>query len=115
MKSQIQTYNNYITKKLEENNVYEDWEKISEDYLIKISFYQHERLIHLIVTVLFAIMETIVVTAMVITDSLGLMILSAAILVLLIPYVAHYYFLENTVQKMYLVYDEMVSRFKNEN
>lgn len=115
MKSQIQTYNNYITKKLEENNVYEDWEKISEDYLIKISFYQHERLIHLIVTVLFAIMETIVVTATVITDSLGLMILSAAILVLLIPYVAHYYFLENTVQKMYLVYDEMVSRFKNEN
>ncbi len=115
MKSQIQTYNNYITKKLEENSADEDWEKISEDYLIKIKFYQHERLIHLIVTALFAIMETIVVTATVTADSLGLMILSAAILVLLIPYVAHYYFLENTIQKMYLVYDEIVSRLKNKN
>lgn len=110
MKSQIQTYNNHILKKLEENNTDEDWEKVSKDYLIKISFYQHERLIHLIVTALFALMETIVVTATVITGSLGLMVLSAAILILLIPYVAHYYFLENTVQQMYLTYDEIISR-----
>lgn len=110
MKSQIQTYNNYILKKLEENNPDEDWEKVSGDYLIKLSFYQHERLIHLIVTVLFALMETIVVTATVMTGSLGLMVLSAAILILLIPYVAHYYFLENTVQQMYLTYDEIINR-----
>lgn len=110
MKSQIQDYNNYILKKLEDNKPSENWEKVSEDYLIKINFYQHERLVHLIVTALFAIMETIVVAATVISGSIGLMILSAAILILLIPYVAHYYFLENTVQKMYLVYDEIISR-----
>lgn len=113
MKSQIQTYNNYIEKKLEEDKSNEDWEKVSEDYLIKISFYQHERLVHLIVTALFAIMETIVITATVITESLGLMILGAAILVLLIPYVAHYYFLENTVQKMYLIYDTIKNKGQN--
>ncbi len=110
MKSQIQAYNNYILKKLEEENPDEDWDKVSKDYLIKISFYQHERLVHLIVTALFAIMETIVVTATVISGSIGLVLLSAAILVLLIPYIAHYYFLENTVQKMYLIYDELIGK-----
>lgn len=112
MKSQIQVYNNFIENKLKEDNTNEEWDKISEDYLVKINFYQHERLIHLIVTALFALMETIVITATVITESIGLMVLCAAILILLIPYVAHYYFLENTVQKMYLIYDKINERIK---
>ena len=112
MKDQIQTYNNYIQQNLEENNSNEDWEQVSKDYLVKINFYQHERFVHLIVTALFAVMETIVITATVITESTGLMVLSAAILVLLIPYVAHYYFLENTVQKMYLIYDKLNDKIK---
>lgn len=58
-------------------------------------------------------METIVITATVITESLGLMVLGAAILILLIPYVAHYYFLENTVQKMYLIYDTIKNKGQN--
>lgn len=112
MKSQIQGYNNFIEKKLKEDNSDEEWDKVSEDYLVKINFYQHERLIHLIVTALFTIMETIVITATVITESLGLMVLAAAILILLIPYVAHYYFLENTVQRMYLTYDRIKNKIK---
>lgn len=112
MKDQIQTYNNYIEDKLEKNDANENWETVSGDYLTKISFYQHERLVHLIVTALFAVMETIVVAAAVIAQSIGLIILAAAILILLVPYVAHYYFLENTVQKMYLIYDKINDRIK---
>lgn len=107
MKTQIQEYNNYILKKLKEKNPNEDWESLSKDYLIKINFYQHERLIHLIVTAVFAIMEIIAAVSTVISGSISLMILSIAILILLIPYVAHYYFLENTIQKMYLIYDDI--------
>ena len=29
---------------------------------------------------------------------------------LLVPYIFHYYFLENTVQKMYVIYDRMAER-----
>jgi hypothetical protein len=36
--------------------------------------------------------------------------LALLILVLLIPYVRHYYILENEVQKMYKQYDEMVKK-----
>lgn len=110
MKKQIQKYNEYIAKLMAENNPNQDWEKIAEDYLTKIAFYQHERLIHLIVTVLFALMECIVVVSAAMAEGIGLMVLALTILILLIPYVGHYYFLENTVQKMYLIYDEIRER-----
>ena len=35
---------------------------------------------------------------------------SGALMILLIPYIMHYYFLENSVQKMYRLYDEINSR-----
>ncbi|MCM1569355.1 MAG: hypothetical protein NC081_07905 [Roseburia sp.] len=110
MKKQILNYNAYIARLMAEDNPQMDWRSIAEDYLVKLSFYQHERLIHLIVTVLFALMECMVVVSAVMAEGIGLMVLAFAILILLIPYVGHYYFLENTVQKMYLIYDEIRER-----
>jgi hypothetical protein len=42
----------------------------------------------------------------------GLTALFVALLILLIPYIRHYYLLENGVQKMYKQYDEMLKRIK---
>ena len=39
--------------------------------------------------------------------AIQLTVLTAALLVLLIPYIFHYYLLENEVQKMYAQYDEI--------
>jgi hypothetical protein len=39
--------------------------------------------------------------------SLGLLVLLALFLVLLVPYIMHYYLLENSVQKMYRQYDKL--------
>ena len=36
------------------------------------------------------------------------------ILVLLVPYVGHYYFLENSVQELYLIYDVILSRINRD-
>ena len=107
MKEQIVAFNEY-TMELMKNPEKCDYELLAKEYLIKIQFYQHERFIHLIVTVLFALMETIVMVACVISGYIGLMVLALLLLVLLIPYIGHYYFLENTVQKMYLTYDEIL-------
>ena len=74
MKKQI---NNYL-KYLENNKVDE------KELLVKISFYQHERLIHLIVTCLVAISA-----------------------ILFTFYIIHYYFLENSIQKMYIYYNKI--------
>ena len=42
----------------------------------------------------------------------GLMALSLMILILLIPYIRHYYILENGVQKMYKQYDKMMEKIE---
>ncbi|MBO4374358.1 MAG: hypothetical protein J5829_04550 [Lachnospiraceae bacterium] len=77
------------------------------EILTQISFFSHERLIHLLVTLFFALFTVISMAAFVITSYLALGVLSLLFLVLLIPYVRHYYILENSVQKMYAFYDSI--------
>lgn len=108
MEQRILNYRKYIDELLKQGNA--DWESVIKEHLIQISFFQHERLIHLIVTVTFALLEVIVLGLCVTAFSPGLGMLALLILVLLIPYVRHYYILENEVQKMYKQYDEMVKK-----
>ena len=72
-----------------------------------ILFFQHERLIHLIVTVLFALLEALSVMIVLISGEVFSVLLPFAVLVLLIPYIRHYYILENEVQHMYRQYDRL--------
>ena len=78
-----------------------------EEHLVQVGFFQHERLIHLIVTVTFALLEMLAIVLSVISDSLFTLLLPMVILILLVPYIRHYYILENEVQKMYVQYDRM--------
>ena len=78
-----------------------------EEHLVQVGFFRHERLIHLIVTVTFALLEMLAIVLSVISDSLFTLLLPVVILILLIPYIRHYYILENEVQKMYVQYDRM--------
>ena len=79
-----------------------------KEHLVQVGFFQHERLIHLIVTVTFALLEMLAIVLSVISDSLFTLLLPIVILILLIPYIRHYYILENEVQKMYVQYDRML-------
>lgn len=81
---------------------------IIEEHLIKIKFYQHERLVHFLVTMLFAIMFLITFLYSLNNVSLGIILLDIMFFVLLIPYIFHYYYLENSVQYMYKQYDELL-------
>ena len=96
------------------NKKIDNIDDVIENHLIKISFYQHERLIHLIVTVLFAILSIISFLYTINFPSIGLMILTFMFLLLLIPYIMHYYLLENNVQKLYIYYDKM-KKIKDRN
>ena len=109
-KKQIQNYLNEILSLLQNTDTNVNWNDVAEKHLIKIGFYQHERLIHLIVTVLFALLEVICVVATVISGYMEMLLLCGTIMILLIPYIGHYYFLENSVQKLYLIYDEIIKK-----
>lgn len=110
MEKRILNYRKYIDELLKGDG--QDWEAVIKEHLIQISFFQHERLIHLIVTVTFALLEVIVIGLCVVSFTLGVGLLAFALLILLIPYIRHYYILENEVQKMYGQYDKMVEKNK---
>lgn len=82
-------------------------QKVMKDLLIQIGFFAHERLVHLIVTVTFAILTIVAVVGFLICEKTGLIGLIVLLLVLLVPYIRHYYILENGVQKLYTFYDEL--------
>ena len=89
-----------------------EYERLLVRHLEQISFFSHERLIHLLVTLMFAGLTFAVFFFCLSGISLGLLLLLGALLILLVPYIIHYYLLENGVQKMYRQYDELVKQMK---
>lgn len=90
-------------------------EEEKAELLIQIGFFQHERLIHLIVTVLFALMTILVFILGVTNFALWTGVLLFLLLALLIPYIKHYYLLENGTQKLYQYYDKMEDLYNGRN
>lgn len=91
---------------------YERIQREKQELLIQIGFFQHERLVHLIVTVLFALLTIIVFVLAVTKFSLWSGMLLFFLLVLLLPYIRHYYILENGTQKLYQYYDRLEAAAK---
>ena len=104
MKNRILTYRKYIDSLLQSDKDC-DWKYIKQEHLTQVAFFQHERLVHLIVTITFAIVGAIDSEL-----SMPLLVLTIAILILLVPYIKHYYLLENEVQKMYKQYDRICEK-----
>jgi hypothetical protein len=107
MEKRLKNYIKYIQKQLKLELSPQEKEKLKEELLIRIRFFQHERLIHLIVTVTFALLTFLTFFFSLTMQSLGTYLLLALLLALLIPYIRHYYILENGVQKLYTFYDEL--------
>ncbi len=91
-------------------NVPLDYDELIRNHLQKIQFMQHERLVHFLVTMLFALGMFLTMSAFLIAENVMLLPLLFLILLLLVPYIIHYYFLENAVQRMYRIYDELNHR-----
>lgn len=78
-----------------------------DEILVQIGFFQHERLIHLLVTLAFAIFGVLSLFFYLLTEQIMVLVLFFSFLVLLIPYIKHYYLLENGTQELYRLYDEI--------
>ena len=81
-----------------------------EDLLTWISFFQHERLIHLIVTVTYGLIDMLSFLIGIASKNIIPIIIGYMAMCFLIPYIYHYFLLENGVQKMYREYDEMIKK-----
>ena len=85
-------------------------------HLEKLAWIQHERLIHLIVTVLVSVCELFVLDLMLLHPELGILsaVMAAVLAVLLGFYFYHYFFLENTVQRWYVIADRLRETLEQE-
>ena len=110
MKKRITEYLAYIDALLERDDM--DWERERQKHLVQIYFFAHDRQLNMILMALFALSTIISNLYLNFSGSLIIVALVFALLVLLIPYVMHYYLLENSVQKMYEQYDRMMNKIE---
>ena len=113
MKKYVLQTMNAVRKFIDEEMKNAPAEKTSEvltEFEKKIEYFQHERLIHLLVTLAFATWLLFEIYCLFVLPAEFL--IAGILLVLIffgltIGYVMHYYFLENSVQKMYHMRDEI--------
>ncbi len=103
MKNYISKYIKNIEKIISNGNISK---KDIDRHLIKIQFFQHERLIHLLVTLFYAIFTLVFFVLGMI--SWLFFIIDVIFIAFLIFYILHYFFLENSVQYLYILYDNML-------
>lgn len=108
MKKYLYEYIELVENKIKEKKI----DNLKEDLLIKISFFQHERLIHLLVTLFYAFLFLVFIVL--ISLSYVFAIPTVILAVFLICYIIHYFRLENGVQYLYKLYDE-AENFKKRN
>ena len=102
----------YIDEKLAADISAAEISEVAKLHEKKLAWLMHERLIHLIVMTLTAILVMFAMALMAfLSETLtmsGALFLIAFIL--LVFYVRHYFFLENTVQSWYLISEELIKR-----
>lgn len=86
--------------------------ELLEEHLRMIAWVQHERLVHLIVTVMVVLCELFAVDLVLLHPELGIVpaVIMLGLAVLLGFYFWHYFFLENTVQRWYRIAEVMRER-----
>lgn len=110
MTEYLKKYMKSINERLAACSSRSELEEIFSEHRDKIVFMQHERIVHFLVTMMFAIILSVFMAAVLFLENLMLLILVTIIIVLLGFYIKHYYFLENTVQEMYRVYDRILEK-----
>ena len=80
-------------------------QNLYEDVLIKINFFNKERIIHLFITLFYALFAILFVCH--IKESIMYLIFAVFMMCFLIPYIIYYFKLEARVQYLYKLYDQI--------
>lgn len=104
MTKQLKTYFLFISSVLENLNESTDKkyiDQILQLHNLQIHNFQHERLIHLLIMLFFACIFFASIICTAIWPCWQFIVLDIIVLILLAFYIQHYFFLENTIQKLY--------------
>ncbi len=102
----LKKHEKFVTEALEKD-VDVNWNWLRDYHKTQIGYLQHERLIHLMVTLAFALFFIVTILFAVCFEKLIILLVSLFVLVLLAPYIGHYFKLENGVQRWYGLFDRI--------
>ena len=110
MKQRIIAYTKRIDSCISGETPVENWEELLEEHIHQLEWFQHERIVHMFVMLTFAIMTVATIITELVTEFYPLLAAIFLFMVLLVPYIKHYYILENGVQTLYVLYEEITRR-----
>ena len=87
-----------------------DWARLARYHDTQIRYMQHERLIHLLVTLFVGLFALLTLLFLVLQPTIAMGVLVLLLLALFAPYVLHYFRLENGVQRWYDLANEIERR-----
>lgn len=102
----MKKHEKFVTDALEKDSDV-DWNWLRGYHKTQIEYIQHERLIHLMVTLAFALFFIVTILFAVCFEKAIILLVSLFVLILLVPYIAHYFKLENGVQRWYGLYNRI--------
>ena len=112
MKKYFLEYIAFLDNALADENT--DFGRLMKIHKEKTRYFQHERIVHLFVMILFALCTIACFLVIVVSETIVLIPLAILLLALLIPYISHYYFLENNTQKLYKYYDKICEKLEKD-
>jgi len=109
----FKVYDLEVKKTLTDKPVGTDWKGVLEKHKLMIKRIQHERLIHLLVTIFVGLSLVLSFLVTVITGNFLMLLLDIPLLILFMAYLFHYRFLENTTQSWYTLEDKIILNAKS--
>lgn len=108
---QIKLHSKYVQEQIENGLNSEERETLLQYHIERVRDFQHERLVHLLVTFFFAGLFLGSLTAWLFVSATQLFwplsALTAILFVLELAYIRHYYLLENGVQSLYVLTEKL--------
>ncbi len=114
MKKRILAYVKRINGCINGEIPVDSWEELLEEHILQLGWFQHERFVHMFIMLAFAIFTVACIMTEVVTGYTPLLAVIALFLILLIPYIKHYYLMENKCQEMLDQYDAIWAKVKEE-
>lgn len=112
IKKYIKEHDNFIKEKLNLSGANFDFQGLKKMHQQKIDYIQNERIVHLLVTLFFALYLLLSIGFATFKPRLEMVFLVVLLFILVVAYVIHYFFLENSVQNWYRLMDEIDRKIK---
>ncbi len=112
MKKYLDYHEKYVIREISENRITVG---LSERHRRRIEWLQHERISHLITTIIVIFSFLISCVIIIASNTILSFLLWLILIIMTLAYIFHYYFLENTVQRWYKIADEIDNKIEAED